>query len=468
MLSDFALRLYHACPGPARSLAATGRGLYLRSWRYGRETESLVEQALERETWSRKQWTAWQEERLAIILRRAAVDVPFYREHWSERRRSGDFASWEYLENWPILEKRCVRKDPRAFVADDCDHRRMFAEHTSGTTGAPLTLWWSRSTVRYWYALMEARWRRWYGVSRRDRWAILGGQLVVSGRQRSAPFWVWNAALRQLYLSAYHLRPTSIASYADALERYRVTYLWGYSSALATLARGVLRLGRRSLQLQVVITNAEALDTEQRAVISEAFCCPVRETYGMAEITAAAGECQAGRMHLWPEAGTVEIDATPDKRGGELICTGLVNADMPLVRYRLGDRGGPVRWTGDHPCECGRTLPELCSIEGRTDDVLHCSDGRTVGRLDPVFKSSLPVTEAQIIQETRSQVRVLCVPAPGFSDATAREIAMRLRDRMGPVEVSVERVFEIPRGANGKFRAVISNLGPEERVSESV
>jgi hypothetical protein len=55
-------------------------------------------------------------------------------------------------------------------------------------------------------------------------------------------------------------------------------------------------------------------------------------------------------------------------------------------------------------------------------------------------------------------VRVLCVPADGFTAQTAGEIAQRLQERLGDVEVVVEEVAEIPRGPNGKFRAVICNL----------
>src|SRR5690606_2199212 len=94
------LTFYHHLPPPVRNLAASLRGYYLRSWRYGPETERLVEEALEREHWSAEQWKRWQEERLAYVLHRAATQVPYYRQQWSERRRRGDTASWEVLENW--------------------------------------------------------------------------------------------------------------------------------------------------------------------------------------------------------------------------------------------------------------------------------------------------------------------------------------------------------------------------------
>lgn len=459
------LTLYHCLPPPARNLAASLRGYYLRSWRYGPETERLVEEALERERWSPEQWKRWQEERLAYVLHRAATRVPYYRQQWSERRRRGDTASWELLENWPILEKEPLRAHPQAFVADDCNIRRMFHEHTSGTTGKPLDLWWSRETVRAWYALFEARWRRWYGVSRYDRWAILGGQLIVPVSQTRPPFWVWNAALHQLYMSSYHLSPATFSHYLDALRKHRIVYLLGYTSALYELACGALDLGRDDLTLRVVIANAEPVYPYQREAIEKAFHCPLRETYGMAEIVTAAGECEAGRLHLWPEVGWIEIlaDGSPVSPGnyGDIVATGLFNADMPLIRYRIGDRGA-LDITTD-ACSCSRTLPVLAGIEGRSDDVLYAPDGRRIGRLDPVFKAHLPIREAQIIQETLDRVRVRYVPADGFGAADARSIVERLQQRMGDVEVILEATDAIPRGPNGKFRAVVCQLPPEER-----
>ncbi len=463
-MSDRLLRLYHRLPAPARSVAATLRGLYLRWWRYGPETDRLAEAALEREHWSAERWAAWGHERLAFVLHRAATRVPYYRAWWQERRRRGDFASWEHLENWPILEKEPLREHPEAFVADDCDIRRMFREQTSGTTGKPLRLWNTRDTVRGLFALSDARTFRWYGVSRREPWARLGGQLVVPVEQRRPPFWVWNAALRQLYLSTYHLAPDLLPGYLDALARYRITSLHGYSSSLYALAQAALRLGRRDLRMRVAVTNAEPLADYQREAIAAAFQCPVRETYGMCESAAAASECETGRLHQWPEVGLIEVldgtRALPAGTFGELFCTGLLNADMPLIRYRVGDCG---RLAADGPrCGCGRTLPVIAGIDGRTNDLLITRDGRRVFWLNPVWYG-IPVRQAQIIQETLDRIRVRYAPAPEFTAETGRTVVERLRQRMGDVAVTLEAVDEIPRTANGKLRAVICNLPAAER-----
>jgi phenylacetate-CoA ligase len=465
-MSNWMLNLYHHLPPPLRNAAATVRGYQLRRWRYGPETERLVAEALERDHWSPEQWKTYQENRLSYILHRAATQVPYYRNQWAERRRKGDRASWDYLENWPILEKEPLRQNPWAFVADGLDVKKMFHEHTSGTTGKPINLWWSRETIRGWYALFEARWRRWYGLTRHDRWAIMGGQLVVPIEQTRPPFWVWNEALNQLYFSSYHLAPSFLPTYLEALKRFRIKYIYAYTSSVYALAQEILRSKLSdTLQIETVITNAEQLYEYQREAIAAAFCCHVRETYGMSEIVTAAGECEHGRLHLWPEVGFMEV---LEENGtvslgeiGELVCTSLMNEDMPFIRYRVGDR---ARLDIDQePCTCGRQLPRLGAVEGRQDDLLLTADGRRVGRLDPVFKSTFPIREAQIVQERLDYVLVRLVPSEGYKTAVEESIRQQIQARMGQVQVAFEKVDKIPRTSNGKFRAVICNLSPEER-----
>ncbi|HYI96611.1 MAG TPA: AMP-binding protein [Bryobacteraceae bacterium] len=456
--------LYHALPQWARVLAASAYGYHLYSWRYGRDTEDLVCEALAREYWTAEHMHAEQSAQLSALLVHSAKNVPYYRGIWEQRRRDGDTSPVDVLANWPVLEKDPVRESPESFLVEGSNPKKLFRTATSGTTGKPLQLWQSRKTLHEWYALTEARWRRWYGVTKDDRWAILGGQLIVPVSQTEPPFWIWNRAFRQLYMSSYHLSPDLIRHYFTALKKYRIKYVYGYSSALYALASQALADGRDDLVFAVAITNAEPLSARQRQTISQAFHCPVRETYGMSEMVAAASECEYGRLHLWPRVGVVEVltDGKPaaPETTGDLVCTGLLNTDMPLIRYRVGDRAA----LGDRAnvCECGRTLPWLKSVEGRLDDVLYTASGRRVGRLDPVLKSDLAVQEVQIVQKSLTELHVNVVPAKSFNGSTEAAIARQLRNRMGEVDVVIKQMSFIPRGANGKFRAVICELDQDE------
>src|SRR5687767_8008423 len=65
LVHDFVIRAYQRLPAPLRNVAATLQGYRLRAWRYGPESERLIGEALERETWSADRWLSWQQERLS-------------------------------------------------------------------------------------------------------------------------------------------------------------------------------------------------------------------------------------------------------------------------------------------------------------------------------------------------------------------------------------------------------------------
>jgi phenylacetate-CoA ligase len=457
-------RFYPRLPGPLRFVAASLRGYQLQFQRYGPETETLVQEALERESWDAERWRRWREERLALVLHRAATRVPHYREHWAERRRRGDRASAEILSNWPILSKQTLRANPRAFVADGCDPRRMIESQTSGTTGTPLRVWHSREAVRVWYALFEARTRRWNGLDLRDRWAHMGGQRVTPGARRRPPFWVWNQGMHQLYMSTYHIAPDVASTYVDAIRRFRIRYLFGYASAMHALAKPILDQGLQAPKLAVAISNAEPFFGFQRDAISRAFQCPVRDTYGQAEIVAGASECPSGSMHLWPEVSVTEwLDDGSDEpagtgKAGRMVCTALLCPDMPLIRYESEDRSSPADL--EARCDCGRALPMIRSIDGRMADLLLTPEGAPMGGLDTIFDADLPIREAQIVQEELGRIRIKVVPAPGFGSKHRDRLIRGVRTRIGDaVQVEVVTVESIPRTSAGKFRVQISLLG---------
>jgi phenylacetate-CoA ligase len=185
----------------------------------------------------------------------------------------------------------------------------------------------------------------------------------------------------------------------------------------------------------------------------------------MAEIVAAASDCDNGNMHIWRDTGIIELESVSKEQdgAGDLICTGLVNADMPLIKYRVGDYGR----LSDKKCSCGKTLPLLEGIDGRTDDVLYSADGRYCSHIHLVLGGNLPIFEAQIIQESLSKIIVKYIPSKDFTKNTLNILEEKIISRMGNIKVIFEEVTEIPRTSRGKFRAVVCNLSEQERIQIS-
>lgn len=468
-MANWKLNLYHMMPPFARNWVASMHGYYLRSWRYGEDTEQFIEEALERDKWSIERRNDYQEDHLSRILHRARTQVPYYRDMWATRRKRGDNASWEYLENWPILSKEALRANPIAFIPDDCDLNKLYVDNTSGTTGTPLKLYLSRAMNHHWYALFEARWRRWYGLSRYENWAIVGGQPVVPTHTKRPPYWIWNSALNQLYLSANHISAQNAEAYLDALQCYEITHIVAYTSSITYLAQQLQARGANAKlsKLKAIVTNAEPVFEWQRSILEPVFGCPVYETYGMGEMVTAASADNKGRLRLWPEPGYLEVlDDDNDERVGvgtigRLVATSLMNECMPLIRYQIGDRSG-LSSEEIHESDPIQH-PILLPIQGRSSDMLITEDGRRVFWLNPIFYE-LPVVEAQIQQDRIGEVIIRYVPATWFEDKTLGEIEKRLIGKMGNVTVNFEKMEKIPRGASGKFRPVICNVKTEVKA----
>ncbi len=460
--------LYQRLPSPAQTAAIWLYGWSLQRRRYRGTFHETLADARRHETLTTDQIDGLQMEALRGILSHAVAHVPHYRDlARTLGLRAEEVRSIDDLRRWPILTKEVVRADPGRLIAEGAVRRRLIAIETSGTTGTPLLTYRDLRAERRWFAYFERRIRNWAGVTYRDRWAMLGGRIVVPVGRTRPPFWKYNPFMRQLYMSSYHLAPAFLDSYVEALRRYRPAYLYGYASSCEALARHVLARGVPDLRFRVVLTSSETLFRHQRTLIEKAFACRVHDSYGSAEMVALATECERGRLHVSPEVGVVEVlrDGRPAREGevGELVCTGLLNEAMPLIRYRTGDAA--LRASGS--CPCRRPLPTLERIEGRVDDLLWTRDGRAIGRLDPVFKGVENVAESQIIQEDLERVRVRLVPATGYREADGRLIVANLRERMGDIHVVIEIVPSIER-AGGKFRSVICRLPRKDRPSVAI
>jgi phenylacetate-CoA ligase len=456
------LDLYYSLPYPFKIIGASLYGYRLRSLRYGKDTEKLVEETLERDTWSKEKWQSWREERLAYILDLAATSVPYYINQWQARRRNGDRASWDILENWPKLDKAVVRENPRQFVSDKSAGKPLFIDHTGGTTGKPTLIYMGRKVALQWSAIYEARIRRWLGLTYKDRWGIFGGQKVISLEQKQPPFWVWNQGLHQVYFSIFHIKRENAKAYIDALKHYSPNYLIVYPSALSLLSRFILQDHLPPPQLKAIISNSERLTTQYKNLIEDAFNCPVTDTYGMAEMSSAANTCSQGIMHYWPETGYMEIydpksnQFSINNQTGLFCMTSLLNEDMPLIRYVNGDAGNLPQWLS--ACKCGRSLPVMGQIQGRSNDLILTQDGRELYILDSLF-NGLPLIEAQLIQKDMNMFDVKVVADKGYDRSTVTGvICSRLIKYLGEIKINVISVNEIEKDINGKFRPFISQI----------
>ncbi len=451
-------KLYAKSPLFLQNLAVSAYGLYWNRVRFGGEYRQLEQGYLSRERFSESQWKAYQDRLLVELLGSVAEKVPYYRRTWTAGQKEaalrGDLALL------PLLEKDPIRANPLDFAREDLRPRPRLAHPTSGSTGTPVLTFWTLVEYRDTLAVRETRSARWAGASYRLPRATFSGRLVEPDPESRGPFYRFNAVERQVYFSAFHLRPDTARFYTAALRRHGIQWITGYAVSIYILAKFILDQKLPVSPLKAIITTSEKLTPEMRDVIQQAYGCRVFEEYSTVENALYASECEHGRLHVSPDVGIVEIlrpDGTPCAPGevGEVVTTCLMRSYQPFIRYRLGDLAA---WDPE-PCPCGRAMPVIKEVVGRLEDMVIGPDGRQMVRFHGIFVNQPNVLEGQIIQESLACIRVKVVPLNGFGEKDAEDIRGRIRQRLGSaVEVLVETVPSIPRTRAGKFKAVISNV----------
>jgi phenylacetate-CoA ligase len=390
------------------------------------------------------------EQRVAETLDYARSTVPFYRSGpWATALRGADHRT---LRNWPVLERQTIQAQEAEMLSRPRVRGRYFRS-TSGSTGSPLRVWMDPAAAAWAWAA-DYHGLLWHGIQ--------VGARALTLRPRTAGAigeWIRNNHL----VKATDLSPARLGAAVRLLERRDTTYVWGYVSAVVELAKQARLMGARTRPLAPYAkVFGEMLYPFQRQIIEEGLGARVIETYGCNETGTVAYECPAGSIHVFADHVMVEIlkDGEPVPAGemGDIVLTCTTNRTMPLIRYRVGDRG---RLLPD-PCLCGRPHPVLGGIEGRSGDVLLTSSGTQVhgtaalgGVLKKVHAKTPPESIRQVLFEQhdlRSWV-VLVQPGPGFDDHAASVLVEGVQAVFGnDCTVTVTQVPAIPREPSGKFR----------------
>ncbi len=421
-----------------------------------------VRRELERTQWLSPQALGeYQQARLARFIRNAYRRVLYVRQLFDAHGLTpGDVQAVEDLPRLPLMDKATIRANTEQLKATDAQGLARF--NTGGSSGEPLVFFIGKERVSHDVA---AKWRatRWWGVDIGDREIVVWGSPIELGAQDRVRA-LRDALLRTKLIPAFELSAAKLDGFIDEMRRFRPRMLFGYPSSLALIARHAEAAGVRldELGIRVAFVTSERLYDHQREAIERVFGCPVANGYGGRDAGFIAHACPEGRMHLTAEDIVVEIvdDAgkpLPTGQVGEIVVTHLATPDFPFIRYRTGDVGA----IDPDPCPCGRGLPVLGRLDGRTTDFIVAVDGTVMHGLALIYvlRDIEAVDQFQIVQESLSETRVRIVAHAGLPDSTDAEIRTAFQGRLGAdVRIVVERVDAIPRERSGKYRYVISKV----------
>jgi len=452
--------IYENSPIPLQSCMLSLYGVYLDRLRYGKTFREALAEVKLLDRLSRPEIERWQSETLRSVIDGALKRSPYYANKYSHLRDSlPQINSHNLGKFFPLLTKECVRSEMELFYARESGVRYSCI-NTSGSTGSPLAVLTTQKSVSKNYAFFESFLNA-HGVSYRDKSATFAGRMIIPPQQSGPPYWRRNFAQNTWLMSSYHLSDETCSEYVRFLGSLRPVFIDSYPSAVTTLARFINRNKiAHEIRPKVIVTSSESLTDVARQEIEQAFQCKVADQYGNAEMAGFIAQCEYGSYHANPFYGLMEVvdpDGNPVPPGtvGNLALTGFVNPSMPLIRYLIGD-SVVLSETG---CQCGRAFPIVKEIMGRTDDLIVLADGRRIGRMDPLFKGLDGLSEAQIIQRELDEfeVRVVYASESVNRQEIAQKLSSAIRSRLNAdVNIVVTQVSNIEKGANGKFKSVVS------------
>lgn len=427
----------------------------------GHHSPALRRQMEQSQWWPAERLQELQLARLRALLVHAQAKVPYYRRLFAEIGfQAEDLDSIAELSHLPFLDKAKIRAHTDALKSEEAAGLARF--NTGGSSGEPLIFYIGKERVSHDVA---AKWRatRWWGVDIGDREIVVWGSPIELGAQDSMRA-LRDRLLRTRLLPAFEMSEPKLDGFLAEIRRTRPRMLFGYPSALSHFARHAKARGLRmdDLGIRVAFVTSERLYDDQRRQISETFGCPVANGYGGRDAGFIAHACPEGGMHITAEDIIVEIidpQGQPVAAGkaGEIVVTHLATRDFPFIRYRTGDIGV----LDSRPCGCGRGLPLLKEIQGRSTDFLIAKDGTVMHGLALIYiLRDLPQVRAfKIVQESLDLTRVLVVPENRLDADLIEKIRRGFNSRLGnEVEIQIEEVAEIPAEKSGKFRYVVSRV----------
>jgi phenylacetate-CoA ligase len=407
------------------------------------------------ESWEPERQRAWRESQLARML--AAAGRTPYGERLGAPRRLGD---------WPILSKEPIRAAPRDFVSRR--HRLAVPATTSGTTGTPLTLRRSFTSIVYEQAVIDRMMSIGGASPRRARIAVLRGDDIKAPDDRTPPFWR-HVGSNQLVFSSHHLNRQTLEHFARAAGEFAPEVLFAYPSALESLCALMLARGMQ-LRIPLTLCGSEVLTSATIEAARLALSTRVISYYGQAERVAWADDSGGGYRFLGSYSANELrlVETTSEADTFELVGTSLWNTAMPLVRYHTGDRFLLAK--GSDPVAVAEGRAPILGIVGRQGDYLVSPEGARLIGINHIPRGVPRLLRAQFVQESPERVRVLVIPGAGFDDECRRTLLEHAARKLpSSMRISIEVTDQLLRTPSGKTPLVLrpfeSGSGPADGVA---
>ena len=308
-------------------------------------------------------------ERMKWSLAHAYENVPHYKKAFDDKGiHPGDLTSLSDLAKFPFTVKTDLR-DNYPFGMFAVPREQVVRVHaSSGTTGKPTVVGYTRDDVDTWATVM-ARSIRASGGKGGDVCHVAYGYGLFTGGLGA-------------HYGAEKLGCTTIPVSGGMTQR-QVTLIEDFGASVIMITPSYMLsvldeyrsqgLDPRKSPLNVGIFGAEPWTNAMREEIEQAFDMHAVDIYGLSEVMGpgVANECVETKdgLHIWEDHFYPEIinpetgEVMPDGEMGELVFTSLTKQAFPIIRYRTRDLTRLLPGTA-------RSMRRMEKVTGRSDDMM--------------------------------------------------------------------------------------------------
>jgi phenylacetate-CoA ligase len=420
------------------------------------------------ETASRDEIAALQLSRLQWSVRHTYDNVAPYRAKCEAQGvHPDDLRSLADLSRFPFMTKADLRDNYPfgLFAVPRQQVQRLHA--SSGTTGKPVVVGYTRSDLNNWADLV-ARSIRAAGVRAGDMVHVAYGYGMFTGGLGA------HYGVERLGCTVVPMSGGQTEKQVQQILDFQPDAIMVTPSYSLVIAEEFERLGIApgDISLKVGIFGAEPWGQGMRAEIERKLGIDAIDIYGLTEVMGPGVACECIETkdgpviwedHFYPEIIDPETgEVLPDGAEGELVFTSLTKEAFPVIRYRTRD--------------LTRLLPPTARAFRRMDKIVGRSDDMLIVRGVNVFPTQI---EEQILREPRltgnyqivltrdghlDNVEVRCELQREVSgklgrgplEEISRALAHRIKTNIGISTLVKVMDFEaLPRTQTGKARRVI-------------
>lgn len=410
---------------------------------------------------------------LRRLLEHCVQQVPYYRRVLAD---APAVATIDDLGRLPILPRKVLQENEADIQAATLPGGIVATGNlkTSGSSGIPIKVRQSSLTDIWWMAL-SLRDLEWNRIDPQGTLASIRAfgapsigasaelmKLLTHGVE--TPHWEAKLATLMKTGPSFCMDINQPAQrQLEWLLKINPHYILCYPTTLAHLAHLVKERRSPFPNLRAILSIAEPLTEDARAHIEAAFAVPVKNTYSCCEAGYLAAPCPEGHgLHVHGENIILEVVDAAGKpvapgETGSVLLTVLHNYLTPLIRYQIGDEAT----LAPASCPCGRGLPLLLRVDGKTRPYFLLPNGTRkspISIVDALYKIE-GFRQYQIIQKTRDLTIVNIVPSDDWDESKVDRIKGLLHDFFAaPITVEVQVLPRMPLPESGKLRNIICDV----------